>query len=180
MAGLLIQGSEQLMYLLKGETKFKDSKRGKMTIGGLVAFIDGNIPFGFKMEKQMAVGKRLVLVGNGGTMRSQGGDTASEANLEARLREADFPIGQNQSHAGLSLTMSKDDLTATANIRSQVSIGRQTKLTGVASLDTKRTGRFSVRASSSDQLQLALMAILPLAMSIYKRIIQSKETDNDL
>ncbi|XP_019085114.1 PREDICTED: translocase of chloroplast 159, chloroplastic-like [Camelina sativa] len=181
MAGLLIQGSEQLMYLLKGETKFKDSKRGKMTIGGLVAFIDGNIPFGFKMEKQMAVGKRLVLVGNGGTMRSsQGGETAFEANIEARLREADFPIGQNQSHAGLSLTMSKDDLTATANVRSQISIGRQTKLTGVASLDTKRTGRFSVRTSSSDQLQLALMAILPLAMSIYRRIRQSKETDNDL
>ncbi|EOA22022.1 hypothetical protein CARUB_v10002545mg, partial [Capsella rubella] len=174
MAGLLIQGGEQLMYLFKGETKFKKSKRNEITLGGLVTFFAGSIPIGVKVENQMALGKRLVLVGNAGATRSQG-DSAFEAKLEARLREADFPIGQNQSHAGLSLTKSKDDLTVTANVRSEVSIGRQTKVTASASLDTKRTGRFSVRTSSSDQLQLALMAILPFAMSIYKRIIRSEE-----
>ncbi|CAE6140308.1 unnamed protein product [Arabidopsis arenosa] len=172
MAGLVIEGSEQLMYTLKGETKFKNSRRNEMTLGGLVTFFGGKIPSGLKLEKQIALGKRVVLVGNAGTTRSQG-DSAYEGNLEVRLREADFPIGQNQSHMGVSLKKSKDDLTVTANVRHQVSVGRQTKVTAFASLDSKRNGRLTVRTSSSDQLQIAVMALLPLAISIYKRIFGS-------
>ncbi|KAF8062830.1 hypothetical protein N665_1194s0004 [Sinapis alba] len=89
------------------------------------------------------------------------------------LREADFPIGQNQSVLGLPLTKSKEDLTLLANLQSQISVGRQTNVAAFASLDTKRTGRFTVRASSSDQLQIAVMAILPLVVSIYKRVVGS-------
>ncbi|EFH51172.1 hypothetical protein ARALYDRAFT_911966 [Arabidopsis lyrata subsp. lyrata] len=77
MAGLVIQGSEQLMYTLKGETKFKNSKRNETTLGGLVTFFGGKIPSGLKLEKQIALGKRVVLVGNAGTTRSQG-DSAYE------------------------------------------------------------------------------------------------------
>ncbi|CAL9233266.1 unnamed protein product, partial [Arabidopsis halleri] len=146
MAGLVIQGSEQLMYTLKGETKFKNSRRNEMTLGGLVTFFGGKIPSGLKLEKQIALGKWVVLVGNAGTTRSQG-DSAYEGNLEVRLREADFPIGQNQSHMGVSLKKSKDDLTVTANVRHQVSVGRQTKVTAFASLDSKRNGRLTVRTS---------------------------------
>ncbi|KAG7557867.1 AIG1-type guanine nucleotide-binding (G) domain, partial [Arabidopsis suecica] len=77
MAGLVIQGSEQLMYTFKGETKFKNSRRNEMTLGGLVTFFGGKIPSGLKLEKQIALGKRVVLVGNAGTTRSQG-DSAYE------------------------------------------------------------------------------------------------------
>ncbi|KAL1225139.1 Translocase of chloroplast [Cardamine amara subsp. amara] len=174
MAGLVIKGSEQLMYMIKGETKFKNFRKNKTTLAGLVIFFGGDIATGLKLEDQIALGKRLVLVGNAGTTRSQG-DSAYEANLEVRLREADFPIGQNQYVLGLSLTNSKNRLTLATNLRSEVSIGRHTKIAALASLDNKRTGRFIFRTSSSDQLQIGLMAILPLAMSIYKMIIRSEE-----
>ncbi|XP_006396459.2 translocase of chloroplast 159, chloroplastic [Eutrema salsugineum] len=175
MAELHILGSEQLMYLLRGETKAKIFKKNKMTFGGTMAFIDRNIVTGLKLEDQIALGKRLVLVGNAGTTRSQG-DSAYEANLEVRFREADFPIGQNQLALGLSLTKSNDDLTLKPNLRSQVCIGGDTRLAASASIDNKRFGQVTVRASGSDQWQISGMAILALAMTIYKRFIRSGDS----
>ncbi|CAN7042279.1 unnamed protein product, partial [Brassica rapa subsp. trilocularis] len=174
MAGLTVRSvSNQLMYVVVGETKFNNFRKNKTTLGGSVTFFGEDVAIGLKLEDHITLGKRIVLAGNAGTVQSRE-ESAYEANLEVRLREDDFPIGQNQSALGLSLTKSKEeDLTLSANLRSQVSIGRQTKVAAFASLDTKRTGRFTVRTSSSDQLQIAVMAILPLAMSIYKRVVGS-------
>lgn len=175
MAGLVIRdvtSGEQLMYVVKGETKFKNLRKNKTTLGGSLIFFKGNIATCVKLEDQITLGKRLVLVGNAGTIRSKE-ESAYETNLEVRLREADFPIGQNQYALGLSLTKSKEDLTLKGNLRSQISIGRQTKVAAFANLDNTMTRQFTVRTSSSDQLQIAIMAIAPIAMSIYKRIIRS-------
>ncbi|KAG2244363.1 hypothetical protein Bca52824_093810 [Brassica carinata] len=136
-----------------GETKFKNLKKNKTTLGGSVTFLGENVATGVKVEDQVSLGKRFVLVGSTGTMRSQG-DAAYGANLEVRLKEADFPIGQDQHSLGLSLVKWRGDLALGGNLQSQVSM----------------SGQITVRTSSSDQLQIALTAILPIAMSIYKML----------
>ncbi|XP_019056503.1 PREDICTED: translocase of chloroplast 159, chloroplastic-like isoform X2 [Tarenaya hassleriana] len=170
MAGFDIQNvGKQLAYVVRGETKFKNLKKNKTTLGGSVTFLGENVATGVKLEDQIAVGKRVVLVGSTGTMRSQG-DSAYGANLEIRLREADFPIGQDQSSLGLSLVKWRGDLALGANLQSQVSVGRHSKIAVRAGLNNKMSGQITVRTSSSDQLQIALAAILPIAMAIYKSI----------
>lgn len=177
MAGFDIQNvGKQLAYVVRGETKFKNLRKNKTTVGGSVTFLGENIATGVKLEDQIALGKRLVLVGSTGTMRSQG-DSAYGANLEVRLREADFPIGQDQSSFGLSLVKWRGDLALGANLQSQVSVGRNSKIALRAGLNNKMSGQITVRTSSSDQLQIALTAILPIAMSIYKSI--RPEATND-
>nr|VDC89730.1 unnamed protein product [Brassica rapa] len=119
MAGLTVRSvSNQLMYVVVGETKFNNFRKNKTTLGGSVTFFGEDVAIGLKLEDHITLGKRIVLAGNAGTVQ-------------------------------------------------------QTKVAAFASLDTKRTGRFTVRTSSSDQLQIAVMAILPLAMSIYKRVVGS-------
>ncbi|KAH0938870.1 LOW QUALITY PROTEIN: hypothetical protein HID58_006331 [Brassica napus] len=114
MAGLTVRSvSNQLMYVVVGETKFNNFRKNKTTLGGSVTFFGEDVAIGLKLEDHITLGKRIVLAGNAGTVAA------------------------------------------------------------FASLDTKRTGRFTVRTSSSDQLQIAVMAILPLAMSIYKRVVGS-------
>ncbi|CAH8273399.1 unnamed protein product [Arabidopsis lyrata] len=170
MAGFDIQNvGKQLAYVVRGETKFKNLRKNKTTVGGSVTFLGENIATGVKLEDQIALGKRFVLVGSTGTMRSQG-DSAYGANLEVRLREADFPIGQDQSSFGLSLVKWRGDLALGANLQSQLSVGRNSKIALRAGLNNKMSGQITVRTSSSDQLQIALTAILPIAMSIYKSI----------
>ncbi|KAK1560062.1 hypothetical protein Q3G72_021751 [Acer saccharum] len=170
MAGFDIQNvGKQLAYILRGETKFKNFKRNKTTAGVSVTFLGENIVTGFKLEDQIALGKRLMLVGSTGTVRSQSVN-AYGANLEVRLREADFPIGQDQSSLGLSLVKWRGDLALGANLQSQISVGRNSKVAIRAGLNNKLSGQITVRTSTSDQLQIALVGILPVVMAIYKII----------
>ncbi|XP_057966617.1 translocase of chloroplast 159, chloroplastic [Malania oleifera] len=170
MVGFDIQNiGKQLAYILRGETKFNSWKKNKTAAGVSVTFLGENIAPGVKIEDQIALGKRLILVGSAGTVRSQG-DAAYGANLEVRLREPDYPIGQDQSTLGLSLVKWRGDLALGANLQSQFSIGRSSKMAVRAALNNKLSGQISIRISSSEQLQIALMGILPVAMAIYKNI----------
>ncbi|XP_022948368.1 translocase of chloroplast 159, chloroplastic-like [Cucurbita moschata] len=170
MAGFDIQNiGRQLAYILRGETKFKNFRRNKTAAGISVTFLGENVCPGFKVEDQITLGKRVVLVGSTGTVRSQG-DSAFGANLEMRLREADFPIGQDQSSLGLSLVKWRGDMALGANFQSQFSVGRSYKMAVRAGINNKLSGQISVRTSSSDQLQIALLAILPVARAIYNKL----------
>ncbi|XP_022143380.1 translocase of chloroplast 159, chloroplastic [Momordica charantia] len=170
MAGFDIQNiGRQLAYILRGETKFKNFRKNKTAAGISVTFLGENVCPGFKVEDQITLGKRVVLVGSTGTVRSQG-DSAFGANLEMRLREADFPIGQDQSSLGLSLVKWRGDMALGANFQSQFSIGRSYKMAVRAGINNKLSGQISVRTSSSDQLQIALLAILPVARAIYNSL----------
>ncbi|KAL5701242.1 hypothetical protein ACHQM5_026602 [Ranunculus cassubicifolius] len=170
LAGFDIQTiGKQLGYIVRGETKFKNFKKNKTTGGISVTFLGENVATGLKIEDQITIGKRLTLVGSTGTIRS-GGDVAYGANLEASLKEKDFPIGQDQSTLGLSLMKWRGDLALGANLQSQFAIGRSSKMNVRVGLNNKLSGQITVRTSSSDQLQLALVGILPIAISIYRSI----------
>lgn len=170
MAGFDIQNiGKQLAYILRGETKFKILKKNKTAAGFSVTFLGENVATGFKVEDQFTLGKRLVLAGSTGTVRCQG-DGAYGANLEVRLREADFPIGQDQSTLGLSLVKWRGDLALGANLQSQFSIGRSSKMAVRVGLNNKLSGQITVKTSSSEQLQIALVGIIPVVMAIYKAI----------
>ncbi|EOY19232.1 Translocon at the outer envelope membrane of chloroplasts 159 [Theobroma cacao] len=170
MAGFDIQNvGKQLAYIFRGETKFKNLKKNKTAAGFSVTFLGENVATGFKLEDNIVVGNRLVLVGSTGIVRSQG-DSAYGANLEVQLRDADFPIGQDQSSLGLSLVKWRGDLALGANFQSQLSVGRSSKIAVRAGLNNKMSGQITVRTSSSDQLQIALTGILPIVMAIYKSI----------
>ncbi|GMJ11843.1 hypothetical protein HRI_004853500 [Hibiscus trionum] len=170
MAGFDIQNvGKQLAYVLRGETKFKNLKKNKTAAGFSVTFLGENVATGLKLEDHIAVGRRLMLIGSTGIVRSKG-DAAYGANLEMQLRDSDFPIGQDQSSLGLSLVKWKGDLALGANFQSQFSVGRSSKIAVRAGLNNKMSGQITVRTSSSDQLQIALAGILPIAMAIYKGI----------
>ncbi|KAE8670361.1 hypothetical protein F3Y22_tig00112159pilonHSYRG00344 [Hibiscus syriacus] len=102
MAGFEIQTvRKQLAYISRGETKFKNFKTNQTTAGLSVTLLGENVATGLKIVDQIAGGKRLLLAGSAGTMRSQG-NTAYGANIEIRLKDEDFPIEQNQTSFGFS------------------------------------------------------------------------------
>ncbi|XP_043709894.1 translocase of chloroplast 159, chloroplastic-like [Telopea speciosissima] len=176
LAGFDIQTiGKQLAYILKGEAKFKNFKKNKTAAGVSVTFLGENVATGLKVEDQIAIGKRLVFVGSTGAVRSQG-DVAYGANLEARLKDKDYPINQDQSTLGLSLMKWRGDLALGANLQSQFSIGRNSKVAVRVGLNNKLSGQITVRTSSSEQLQIALMGVLPLAIAIFRSIWPAGET----
>lgn len=169
MAGFDIQSiGKQLVYILRGETKFKNFKRNETYAGVSVAFFGENVSTGLKVEDQIALG-RCLLMGSTGIMRCQG-KSAYGTNVEVRYREADFPIGQDQSSLGLSLVKWRGILALGANLQSQFSIGRSFKMAVRAGLNNKSSGQISVKTSSSEQLQFALVAVLPIVRAIYAKL----------
>ncbi|XP_030508305.2 translocase of chloroplast 101, chloroplastic [Cannabis sativa] len=178
LAGLDIHTlGDQLAYIVRGETKVRSFRINKTTAGVTVNFIGKNLATGLKVEDQIAIGKFLVLATSAGALRSQG-NTAYGANLELRLKEKDFPIGQDQSNLGLSLMKSKGDLALTAFLQSQFSIGQSSKTAIHIGLNHRRNGKITIKTSSSDQLQIALAGILPIMLSIFKSIYSTHGTQN--
>ncbi|KAI3876986.1 hypothetical protein MKX03_024571 [Papaver bracteatum] len=177
LAGFDIQTiGKQLGYIVRGETKFKNFKKNKTAAGVAITFLGETVTTGLKVEDQIAIGKRLSLVGSTGTVRSQG-EAAYGANLEVRLKEKDFPIGQDQSTLGLSLMKWRGDLAVGGNFQSQISVGRSSKVSLRVGLNNKLSGQITVRTSSSEQLQLALVGLLPIAVSIYRTIFPGAAGD---
>uniref|UniRef100_A0A803MPA5 AIG1-type G domain-containing protein n=1 Tax=Chenopodium quinoa TaxID=63459 RepID=A0A803MPA5_CHEQI len=159
---------KQLAYIVRGESKFKNLKKNKTAAGVSVTFLGENVATGVKLEDQIALGKRLVLVGSTGTVRSQK-DAAYGANLEIRLREEDYPIGQDQSSFVLSLMKWRGDLAIGGNLQSQISVGRGSKMAVRVALNNKQSGQITVRTSSSDHVALAYAGLIPIALAIYRK-----------
>ncbi|KAL5983783.1 hypothetical protein ACLOJK_017875 [Asimina triloba] len=174
MAGFDIQSvGKQLAYFLRGETKFRNYKKNKTTVGASVTFLGENVATGLKIEDQISIGKCVSLVASTGAVRAQG-DMAYGANLEARLREKDFPIGQDQSTLGLSLMRWRGDLALGANLQSQFSVGRNSKMALRLGLNNKLSGQITVRTSSSENVQIALVGAIPIAAAILRTIWPSE------
>ncbi|CAN4091441.1 unnamed protein product [Withania somnifera] len=170
MAGFDIQSiGKQLAYIVRGETKFKNLKKNKTACGISVTFLGENMVSGLKVEDQITLGKQYFIVGSAGTVRSQS-DTAYGANFELQRRESDFPIGQVQSTLSLSVIKWRGDLALGFNSMAQFSVGRNSKVAVRAGINNKLSGQVTVRTSSSDHLSLALTAIVPTAIAIYRKL----------
>ncbi|KAK1356937.1 translocase of chloroplast 159, chloroplastic [Heracleum sosnowskyi] len=170
MAGFDIQNmGKQLAYIIRGETKFKNFRKNKTSAGISVTFLGENVVSGLKVEDQISFGKQYSLVASGGTVRSQQ-DVAYGANIELQRRELDYPIGQVQSSLGLSLIKFRGELAMGFNSVAQFSIGRNSKVTVRGAINNKLTGQISIRTSSSEHLSLVLASILPVAVTIYKKL----------
>ncbi|XP_010910150.1 translocase of chloroplast 101, chloroplastic [Elaeis guineensis] len=170
LAGFDIQTvGKQLAYILRGETKFKNLKKNKTAAGMSITFLGETVATGVKFEDQLSIGKRVSLVASTGAIRSQG-DMAYGANLEASLRDKDYPVGHALSTLGLSLMRWRSDLALGANLQSQFSVGRNSKMAVRVGLNNKLSGQITVRTSTSEQLQIALLGILPIAVSILRSL----------
>ncbi|CAL5097002.1 unnamed protein product [Urochloa decumbens] len=157
---------QKLAYILRGETKIKNIKN-KTTGGFSVTFLGDIVATGLKVEDQLSLGRMLSLVASIGAMRAQG-DTAYGANLEARLKDKDYPIGQSLSTLGISLMKWHQNLALGANLQSQFSIGRDSKMALRLGLNNKLSGHITVKTSTSEQIQIALLGLVPVAASIYR------------
>lgn len=173
MVGLDIETiGKQLAYTLKTETKMKNFKVNKSAAGISISFLAGNVITGFKVEDQVAVGKNLILVGTTGFSLCQS-DAAYGANLSVRYKGKDYPLDQELHLIGLSLMRWRGDNVLEINLQSEFSLGQNSKLGIKAGLNNKKSGQISVRISSSHNLHIAFLGLLPVAKTIIRKLFCS-------
>ncbi|XVF67891.1 hypothetical protein PTKIN_Ptkin10aG0158500 [Pterospermum kingtungense] len=152
---------KDLAYTLRSETRFSNFRKNKATAGISVTLLGDALSAGVKVEDKLIANKRFQVVMTGGAMTGRG-DLAYGGSLEAQLRDKDYPLGRSLSTLGLSVMDWHGDLAIGCNIQSQVPVGRSTNLIARANLNNRGAGQVSLRISSSEQLQLALISLLPL------------------
>ncbi|KAH7574913.1 hypothetical protein JRO89_XS02G0021200 [Xanthoceras sorbifolium] len=157
---------KDLAYTLRSETRFSNFRRNKATAGLSVTHLADSISAGVKIEDKLIVKKRFRVVMTGGAMTGRS-DVAYGGSLEAQLRDKDYPLGRSLSTLGLSVMDWHGDLAIGCNIQSQVPIGRSTNLIARANLNNRGAGQVSVRLNSSEQLQIALVGLIPLLKKLF-------------
>jgi hypothetical protein len=94
--------------------------------------------------------------------------------LEASLKDKDYPIEQTFSTLGLSLMNWHGDLAVGGNLQIQFKLGHT--LVGTrANLNNRGTGQITIRANSSEQVQMALIALVPLLRTCLRKVLGSGE-----
>ncbi|CAH8328592.1 unnamed protein product [Eruca vesicaria subsp. sativa] len=155
---------KELAYTVRSDMRFNNFRRHKAAAGLSVTLLGDSVSAGLKVEDKLIANKRFRMVMCGGAMTSRG-DVAYGGSLEAQLRDKDYPLGRFLSTLGLSVMDWHGDLAIGGNIQSQVPIGRSSNLIARANLNNKG-GQVSIRINSSEQLQLAVVALVPLFKKI--------------
>ncbi|CAN8271352.1 unnamed protein product [Cochlearia groenlandica] len=152
---------KELVYTLRTETRFNNSKRNKAATALSLTHMSDSLSAGIKVEDKFIASKWFRMVMSGGAMTCRG-DVAFAGTLEAQLRDKDYPLGRFLTTLGLSVMDWHGDLAIGGNIQSQVPLGRSSNLIARANLNNRGSGQVSLRLNSSEQLQLAMVAIVPL------------------
>nr|AMK48005.1 putative translocase [Lupinus angustifolius] len=152
---------KDLAYTLRSETRFSNFRRNKTAAGLSFTLLGDALSAGLKIEDKLVASNRFKLVFSGGAMAGRG-DVAYGGSLEAQLRDKDYPLGRSLSTLGLSVMDWHGDLAVGCNVQSQIPIGRHSNLVARANLNNRGAGQISIRLNSSEQLQIALIGLIPL------------------
>jgi Toc86/159 family protein import component len=162
---------KDLAYTLRSETRFSNFRKNKATAGLSVTLLGDALSAGLKLEDKLIANKRFQLVMTGGAMTARG-DVAYGGSLEAQLRDKDYPLGRSLSTLGLSVMDWHGDPAIGCNIQSQIPIGRSSNLIGRINLNNRGAGQVSIRLNSSEQIQIALVSLIPLFRKLYGHLEQ--------
>ncbi|KAF3653879.1 Translocase of chloroplast, chloroplastic [Capsicum annuum] len=156
---------KDLAYTLRSETRFCNYRKNKATAGLAVTLLGDVMTGGVKVEDKLTFNKRGSLVVSGGAMFGRG-DVAYGGSLEMTLRDKDHPLGRFLSTLGLSVMDWHGDLAIGCNSQTQIPIGRYANLIGRVNINNKGSGQVSIRLNSSEQLQIALISLIPLVQKL--------------
>ncbi|KAL6010327.1 hypothetical protein ACLOJK_000758 [Asimina triloba] len=154
-------------YTLRAESRLMNFAHNKMAAGLSCTMLGDAMTAGLKLEDKMMLHKRLRLVMSGGAMTSRS-DVAYGGSLEATLRGKDYPIGQILSSLGVSIMDWHGDLAIGCNVQSQFPVGRNNNMIVRANLNNRGSGQISLRLSTSEQLMIASIAVIPVFRNIIK------------
>lgn len=168
LSGVDIQTSgKDLIYTVHGDAKFRNF-RFNTTGGGLSVTKFGGVYFiGAKLEDSISVGRRFLLMLNTGRMGGCG-QVAYGGGLEATIRGRDYPVRDNKVMLATTVLSLDKELVLGGSIQSDFRVGRGTKMSVSANLNNRRMGQVCVRTSTSEHVEIALIAVFSLVQALFR------------
>jgi Toc86/159 family protein import component len=169
MGGMDMQtASRDLVCTVRGDAKFRNLP-WNTTGGGISVTKFGNKYFaGAKLEDSVTIGKRVKLVANAGRMAGCG-QVAHGGGVEITARGKDYPVREESVTAAVSALLFEKETVIGANLQSDFRVGRGSKISVSANLNSRNLGKLSIRTSTSDHSEIALIAVVSLIQFILRR-----------
>ncbi|XP_074564456.1 translocase of chloroplast 90, chloroplastic-like isoform X2 [Curcuma longa] len=160
--------AKDLVCTVHGNAKFRNFKRNT-TGGGLSVMKYGNMYFiGGKLENSLIIGRRCKIAANAGQIQGCG-QVASGAGIEATLRGKDFPIRDDKVTLGASILSFNKDVVLGGSVQTDFRATRTIKMSINANLNNRGLGQISIKTSTSEHVEIALVAIFSLVKTLFQR-----------
>lgn len=168
-AGLDIQtAGKGLVCTVRGDGHLRNLKHN-MTGCGVSLTSFGNKFFGgAKIEDTINVWKRLDFVLNAGGMGGVG-QVAYGGSVVTTLRGRDYPVRNEKTSFTVTLLSFGKETVLSGNIVSDFRIGRSSKMFVNANLNSRRMGQICVKTSSSERLEIGLIAVVSVIKAVFWR-----------
>ncbi|KAL5224837.1 hypothetical protein ABZP36_011476 [Zizania latifolia] len=169
IGGMDVQtASRDLVCTFHGDAKFHNFPWNTMGGGVSVTKFGTKYFTGAKLQDSIAVGRRVQLVCNAGRMVGCG-QVAHGGGLEMTLRGKDHPVREESiTVAATALSFEKETVIG-ANLQSDFRVGRGSKFSVSANLNSRNLGRLCVKTSTSEHSEIALIAAVSLIQFFLRR-----------
>ncbi|XP_042508280.1 translocase of chloroplast 90, chloroplastic [Macadamia integrifolia] len=172
-AGLDIQtAGKELVCTIRGDTKLRNLKHNMTGCGFSMTSFRNKFYLGAKLEDTVAVGNRVKFVLNAGRVGGLG-QVAYGGSFEATLRGGDYPVRNDKVSLSLSVLSFDREIVLGGIIQSDFRIGRSTKISVNANLNSRNMGQICIKTSCSEQVGIPLIAVF----SIIRHLLRRRVTD---
>lgn len=158
----------EMVYTVHGNMK-GNLGRNVAECGVSVMSFAGNYYAGVKVEDGFWVGKRVKFVVNGGRMGG-GGRVVNGGSLEAVVRGRDYPVRNDKVSLMVTVLSMGKDVVVGGNLEAEIRVGRGTNLSLNGSLNNRNMGQLCVKASSSERLEIGLIAVVSIFRVVLRRM----------
>lgn len=163
---------KDMICTIHGNTKLRNIKHNIADCGVSVTSFAKKYYIGAKIEDTLLVGKRLKFVLNAGHIVGAG-QVAYGGNFEATLRGGDFPVRNDNVSLAMTVLSSNKEMVLSGSLQSEFRLGGSSKASVSANLNSRKMGKICIKTSSSEHLQIALVAVF----SILKGLLRPKAAD---
>ncbi|CAN1170314.1 Translocase of chloroplast 90, chloroplastic [Linum perenne] len=179
--GLNVQsaGKEDMVYTIHSNTRMKIAKHNNATDCGVSLTSFGNKYYiGAKLENSVLVGRRLKLMMNAGQMRG-GGQVANGGSLEASIVGTDYPVKKDKVSLCLTALSLEKETVVSGVVESEFEVMRGTRLAVNANVNNMKMGQVGIKMSSSEHLEVAVIAALTVLFGAIFRKKATTENSTD-
>lgn len=168
--GLDVQSSgKDMIYTVRSNTKLRNLKHNIADCGLSLTSFGNNSYVGAKLEDTITVGNRLKFVVNAGRMGGSG-QVAYGGSFEATLRGSDYPVRNDNVNLTMTILSFNKEMVLGGSLQSEFRLSRSLKASVNANLNSRKMGQICIKTSSSEHLQIALVA----AFTIFKALLRRK------
>ncbi|KAF5459228.1 hypothetical protein F2P56_023200 [Juglans regia] len=172
--GLDVQSSgKDMIYTVHSNAKLRSLKHNIADCGLSLTTLGKKYYVGAKLEDTITVGKRLKFVVNAGRMGCPG-QVANGASFEATLRGSECPARNDNLSMTMSILSFNKEIVLGAGLKSEFRPSRSLRVSVNANLNSRKMGQVCIKTSSSEHLQIALVA----AFTIFKAMLRRKTAES--